>query len=103
MLEFRPHHFMCALGFEGKGYSEEFVRGFTEITSRLRSAEGDAIPVRVARATDSICAPCPSRRGELCETERKIQALDRGHASVLGLQTDEVLTWGEAKTRIAEK
>ena len=28
MLEFRPHHFLCTLGFEGKGYSDEFVRNY---------------------------------------------------------------------------
>jgi soluble lytic murein transglycosylase-like protein len=105
MLEFRPHHFLCTLGFEGKGYSDEFVRGYREIADRLRAtgAEGDATVIRVTGRTDSICAPCPNRMGEACATEGKIQALDHGHAAVLGLSPGQELSWGEAKARIAEK
>jgi len=104
MLEFRPHHFMCTLGFEGKGYSPEFVRGYQRIADSLRIAdEGDAVPIRVAPATDAICAPCPNRTGTVCASEPKIRSLDQAHARVLGIEAGQVLTWGEAKRLIAEK
>ena len=105
MLKFRPHHFLCTLGFEGKGYSEEFVRGYAELADRLRAPDGsgDTIPILVTAATDSICAPCPNRRGEVCQTEAKIQQLDQGHAGVLGITPGQTLSWGEAKNKIAEK
>jgi hypothetical protein len=105
-IRFRPHHFMCTLGFEGKGYSEEFTRNYGAIADRLRApsdGSGDREPIEVVPATDSICVPCPNRQGELCATEAKIQSLDQGHASVLGLNAGQVLTWGEAKKRIAER
>ena len=105
MLEFRPHHFFCALGFEGKGYSPEFVRNFQQIADGLRKdkSSGDLIEIRVVSRTDSICEPCPNRRGALCETEEKIQKLDHAHASILKLKEGDVLTWREAKERLAEK
>lgn len=105
MLEFRPHHFLCTLGFEGKGYSKEFVRSYRAIADKLREtgAAGEATPIRVSSATDSICAPCPNREGSRCATEGKIQTLDYGHAAVLGLSPGQILTWAEAKARIATK
>jgi tetratricopeptide (TPR) repeat protein len=105
MLEFRPHHFLCTLGFEGKGYSEEFVEGYRVIADQLREsgASGEATPIRVTSATDSICAPCPNRQGARCATEAKIQSLDNGHAAVLNLVPGQILSWAEAKSRIAAR
>ncbi|MGZ3698214.1 MAG: DUF1284 domain-containing protein, partial [Bdellovibrionota bacterium] len=45
-------------------------------------------------------APWPHRLDSLCKTQSKIEALDQAHATILGLQTGEVLSWGEAKKRI---
>ena len=28
ILQFRPHHFLCAFCFQGKGYSPEFIENF---------------------------------------------------------------------------
>ena len=105
MLEFRPHHFLCTLGFEGKGYSDAFVRGYQEIADQLRKhgSAGDTVEIQVAAATDSICAPCPNRRDTLCSTESRIRKLDEGHAAILGIQVGQVLSWGEAKKILAEK
>lgn len=104
-LRFRPHHFLCTLGFEGKGYSEEFVRGYQVIADQLRKRgiEGDNTPIEVVESTDSICQPCPNRQGTSCATEEKIRALDGAHMKVLGIRGGDTLTWGEAKKKIAEK
>jgi hypothetical protein len=103
MLEFRPHHFLCTVGFLGKGYSPEFVANYTEIANRLRKPGGDAIRIRVTAVTDSICSACPSKMGDECETQEKIDLLDGAHARVLGIRGGDELTWGEAKTKIVEK
>jgi len=104
MYDFRPHHFMCSLGFEGKGYSKDFVAGYEKIVRDLREhPNGDQVRLRVVSQTDSICEPCPNRRGTLCESQGKIDKLDDAHAAALGLKAGDVLTWGEVKARIAEK
>lgn len=104
MFEFRPHHFLCTLGFEGKGYSEEFVRGYLKIASRLRNAaDGDSVKIRVVKGSDSICTPCPNRQGQRCTSEEKISKLDQAHAALTGLGPGTEVTWGEAKQIIAEK
>lgn len=100
-VRYRPHHFLCSLGFEGKGYSESFTENMTAIVmGRLRAKGGDATVIEVTGATDDICAPCPKRRGRLCTNQDKIKTLDRAHAAALRLEPRETLTWGEAKARI---
>lgn len=100
-VRYRPHHFLCSLGFEGKGYSPDFTANMTAIVmGRLRAGGGDAVVIAVTGATDDICAPCPKRRGRLCTNQDKIKALDRAHAAALRLEPHEQLTWGEAKARI---
>jgi soluble lytic murein transglycosylase-like protein len=103
-IRFRPHHFLCTLGFEGKGYSEAFVENYARLAGDLRdAAEGDSLVIEVVSETDSVCEPCPNRRGALCETEAKIRTLDEAHAKVLSLRSGDRLTWGEAKARIRDR
>ncbi|MEZ5886321.1 MAG: DUF1284 domain-containing protein [Paracoccaceae bacterium] len=100
-VRYRPHHFLCSLGFQGKGYSEGFTANMTAIVmGRLRAQGGDATVIEVTGATDDICAPCPKRRGRLCTSQDKIKTLDRAHAAALRIEPHERLTWGEAKARI---
>lgn len=100
-VRYRPHHFMCSLGFEGKGYSDAFTANMTAIVmGQLRASGGTETVIEVVAATDDICAPCPKRRGSLCATQDKIAALDEAHARALSLSVGEKLTWGEAQQRI---
>ena len=101
MLRFRPHHFLCALGYQGKGYSDGFTANMSAIVvDRLRARGGDATPIQVTGHADDICAPCPKRRGNLCTEQTSISRLDRAHARALRLAPHERLTWGEAQARI---
>lgn len=103
-VRYRPHHFLCSVGFEGKGYSEDFTANMTRIVDgRLRGQGGDDVAIQVVGGTDDICAPCPKRRGNLCTSQTQINRLDRAHAKALELAPHEVLTWGEAKARIRAK
>lgn len=100
-LSFRPHHFLCALGFRGKGYSDRFTANMTRLVSDgLHADDGDETMIRVVGATDDICAPCPKRRGTLCTSQARIAALDAAHAHALALHPGDTLTWGQAKARI---
>ena len=100
-LRFRPHHFLCALGFAGRGYSDAFTDNMDQIvTGTLRAPGGDATEIAVVGAADDICAPCPRRRGALCEAQAKIETIDARHATALGLRAGDRLTWGAAKARI---
>ena len=100
-LRYRPHHFLCSLGFEGKGYSDAFTANMAAIViGRLRAADGDETLIEVTPATDDICAPCPKRCGTECATQDRIATLDAAHAAALNLAPGDRLTWGQAQDRI---
>lgn len=102
-IRFRPHHFLCALCFQGKGYSPAFISNFHAIMSVLSAPDGDETPIHIVTTTDSICDPCPNRSADKCQTEAKIAVLDEAHANALAIKPNETITWGDAKQRIAEK
>ncbi|WP_052245120.1 DUF1284 domain-containing protein [Halocynthiibacter namhaensis] len=103
-LKFRPHHFLCSLGFQGKGYSDEFTANMTRIVDQgLRAPKGEATDIVVVRNTDDICAPCPKRRGLRCSNQDGIEKLDKAHLRALGLSYNERLTWGDALDLIKQR
>ena len=103
MLLFRPHHFLCTLGFQGMGYSPQFIANFRKIVAHLKSDEGGSQVIEVIQHTDHICTPCPKRRGETCTSQTKIDILDKAHGLALGLKIGDRLKWSEAKKRVAHK
>ncbi len=100
-IRFRPHHFLCTLCFQGKGYSPAFVVNYEKIVEQLQ--KNPAIPIHVVDRTDSICDPCPNRQGAHCATQEKITRLDRAHSLALDIQPGNTFSWEEAKQRIATK
>jgi hypothetical protein len=102
-LPFRPHHFLCTLSFQGKGYSPDFVQDYVALKERLEAPGGDEIPLIVTDEADLICQACPERVGTGCQSQNKIDRLDAAHLSMLGLKYGQVLTWGDAKRLLKEK
>jgi len=100
-IRYRPHHFICSLGFENKGYSDAFIANMADIiTGQLRVPSGRDKLIEVTVQADDICAHCPKRRGFGCTSQSKIDALDTAHAAALGLTDGEQITWGDALERI---
>lgn len=103
-LRYRPHHFLCSLGFEGKGYSDAFTANMEAIVmGRLRAEAGDDTKIEVVGLTDDICGPCTKRRGTSCTDQEKIERLDAAHARALQIDAGDRLSWAEAQTRILER
>ena len=101
-IPFRAHHFLCAIGLEGRGYSDTFTKNMADIVDgQLRAAGGDDIVLEVVGQADAICGPCPKRIGTGCLANRKITKLDTRHGQALGLEPGDQLSWGDAKALIA--
>lgn len=100
-INFRPHHFLCTLCFQGKGYSPTFVANYEKIAAQLK--QDPHTPIHVVDHTDSICQPCPHQRGTQCATQAKISGLDQAHSAALEVQPGDTLSWEEAQQRIAVK
>lgn len=57
-LTIRPHHLLCMQGYQGKGYSEDFVSNMDKVVNFLRS-EPNA-EVKLLTDCDDICSACPN-------------------------------------------
>lgn len=102
-ITFRPHHFLCSLGFQGQGYSDEFTANMSRIVvDTLRAPGGDEVMISVTGATDDICAPCPKRRAATCAEQEGMVALDTRHAHALKVFIGSRISWGDAKRRIVK-
>lgn len=100
-IQFRPHHFLCTLGFQGKGYSPNFVRNYKHIHKTLTDSPNTTI--HIVDKTDSICSQCPFKQDSLCQNQTKIQALDKKHQKMLDLKIGSKISWAQAKQVIKEK
>ncbi|MDD2839499.1 MAG: DUF1284 domain-containing protein [Rickettsiales bacterium] len=68
----RPHHINCIFFFEGKGYSEEFIKNMTDIISNLNENI-----IKFQFDCDCLCSKCPNKVNSLCKDEEHIKLLDR--------------------------
>ncbi len=99
MIKFRPHHFMCTLGFQGKGYSQQFVDNYAAIASQLKTDPNTLITV--TSTLDDICHACPHQlTNKLCSSQTKIDKLDSAHQEILGLTEGQVISWRQAQELI---
>ena len=71
------------------------------VLGRLRA--DPQVPVVFTVMADSICAPCPSRRGIGCAADDRISRLDRRHAAALDIRPGQRMTWAEAQARAAAR
>lgn len=102
MIQFRPHHFLCTVGFQGKGYSPAFIRNYKKIAVKI--TENPDTPIKVCSKLDSICGPCPNQTPDKqCNKQSLIDKLDAAHQEILGLKEDQIITWRESLALIKEK
>lgn len=64
-LTLRGHHLLCVHGFQGMGYSPEFVKLMESIVDGIRNPEKD-FSIRVVANLDDACGACPHNGGSIC-------------------------------------
>lgn len=67
-LTLRGHHLLCLQGFQGYGYSEDFVLNMARINEMRKSK--DTI-ISLTDECDDICASCPNLNDNICENEKQ--------------------------------
>ena len=65
-IKLRGHHLLCLQGFQGYGYSEDFVSNMTRINELRKSNE---CIISLTNEPDDICFSCPNLKNNLCENE----------------------------------
>ena len=87
-IKLRGHHLLCLQGFQGYGYSEDFVKNMTLI-NEARKSEGCTITL--TDKADDICSSCPNLTDRICENEKQneiIEKMDREVLSKLDLKKE---------------
>jgi len=99
MIQFRPHHFMCTLSFQGRGYSRPFIHNYKAIVEQLNKRPDTLI--KVVQDIDSICQACPHQmKSVTCNKQWFISELDKRHQQILDIKNEDVISWEQAKERI---
>jgi len=62
MIEVRPHHLLCLLGWRGHGYDKAFSDNFNRLADELKTAG----VIRIIDGRDDICAACPKLENSDC-------------------------------------
>ena len=79
-LVLRGHHLLCLKGFQGYGYSEDFVENMTEI-NQARKRENTT--VTLTDSPDDICKCCPNLKDNLCENHSQNERIVQMDKEVL--------------------
>ena len=79
-LTLRGHHLLCLQGFQGYGYSEDFVLNMARINEMRKSK--DTI-VSLTDDCDDICAFCPNLNDNICENEKQNKIIKKMDDEVL--------------------
>lgn len=67
----RPHHALCVLFFEGKGYSQAFIENMAAFVADPSQL------LRVAGGCDALCRACPNNVNDQCVDEAKVSLFDQ--------------------------
>ena len=81
----RLHHALCALFFEGKGYSQAFLESMTAFLAQPNQL------VQLTTGCDTLCQACPHNRDEICDDEAKVSLFDQRTLNLTGtdFETDQ--------------
>ena len=79
-MELRGHHLLCILGFQGYGYSEDFVLNMARINELRKS---DKTTIKLINRPDDICSACPNLKNDLCENEMQNETIVKMDEEVL--------------------
>ena len=100
MIKIRPHHLLCVSGFNGKGYSDDFIQNMARVVRALKNKK----EILITFGYDDICSKCPDLNNEKCVSEEKVGKHDSLVANELDLENGKVYnTVGLSKDTDAKK
>ncbi len=97
-IRLRGHHLLCLLGYQGLGYSHEFVSNMTTIYAQLRSMPQTS--VTLIGGVDDLCAKFPSSEDYHCE-DSHVHVRDRVILERLGYHEGCSYPWHTLQSKIA--
>ena len=104
-MKLRPHHLLCIQKYTGNGYDDAFAAGMDALVRRLTARPDTAVTLTEGR--DNVCAVCPHMAGGRCDSEEKVNRLDKGVLEACGFSAGETHSWSvlarTAREQVLEK
>lgn len=86
-MKIRAHHLLCMQGFQGYGYTQDFIDNMAGIIKNINS--NPDLKIEITDECDAICSGCPHNVNGICHQEPdspgKVRNLDLQVLQKLGL------------------
>lgn len=106
MIKLRGHHLLCVHGFQGMGYSKDFIKKMEEVVHFIRDESQDGL-IQVEGKSDVLCKECPNLGEVGCQSsynaEEKIRSMDNRVINYLGLKEGGIYMKSHLVQRTREK
>ena len=103
-IKIRAHHLLCMQGFQGYGYSQNFITNMAQVIKDLKSPNQQ---IEIISECDVICSHCPHKKKGVCENNPgsavKLENMDRQILKKLGLRKGERIKARDILTTIKTK
>ena len=97
MYMLRGHHLFCLIGYQGMGYSQEYIENMTNLQKTLRANPG--MRIQLVKGPDQLCEKYPSTGEYHCQND-DIYERDAAILEKLGLNIGQILIWEEIESLI---
>jgi len=111
-IRIRAHTLVCLQGYQGEGYSEDFVNEMDRVTATLKNDPDRAVQIVIG--ADNFCHVCPHHYKGRCtaddppgqkilmEAPDKMILMDKRVLTWLGITDGQILKWREIVQLIGE-
>ena len=86
-IKLRGHHLLCLQGFQGYGYSKNFVLNMTHINELRKNND---CTITLTNEHDDICSSCPNLKNNLCENEKQNEIIVKMDVEVLSQLNSDI-------------
>lgn len=87
-IPLRAHHLLCLLGFQGIGYTAEYIKNFQKVKRMVE--QNPDLEIEIREDCDVICIQCPNAQGADCfkgglSCNKTVREMDRRVMEKLGI------------------
>ena len=97
MYKLRGHHLFCLLGYQGMGYSQEYVENMSKMHQTLR--DNPHTWVQIIEGPDQLCEKYPNSGEYHCQ-DQHIDMRDRLILEKLELKIGQMIKWKDIEMTI---
>jgi len=91
LMKIRVHHLLCIQGFQGYGYSKNFINNMANVIQKIK--ENSDLKMKLITGCDIICSHCPYNKKGKCSknknSEKKLKKFEKDILMKIGVEENE--------------